>query len=162
MKIRHLYDLRDLRENLQRGDKSLVSRVVGVKKDVLSDYLFGRYDPILPKNKLAWRVLLAKVQSNKDFLQAVQDIDATAAPNLVDFEVAKQELFTCDKLAITKAHGTTNSYAVRDLIKEKKRKIFCKKSYRMAHIIILRAKYNVQFLNSANRWIQDNVQHVPA
>ena len=154
VKLYHIHDLGALQADIWKGDRHLVAQLVGVKKELFKCYLSGKNTPRKKICKLAWRVLLAKIESNRAFEQAwlgKQEVSTS------DFRNALQHLFPHDRARFRQLSGCPNRYYTRWIDKVKAGATAQLPQYMssFAAAVVLRAKYNKQFLAQIAPWLAE-------
>ena len=158
-KLYQIYDLVDLREALWAGDKQLVAQMTDVSRNSIHSHLSGATTPYKGSCKLAWRVLLAKIESNRAFTRAWQSADKGTA-SIETFRMAVSSLFPCDALGLGQLLGRVKSHctywieSVEAGIEEIPPHV-----KPLAAAVVLRAQSNKQFLEQVRPWLGEINDH---
>ena len=156
MKLRHIHDLSALQGDLQHNDITLSAQLVGYLQNLLNYHVVHGGEPRQKECKLAWRVLLAKAQSNRAFRKAAED--ASFVPQVEEIGDALKYIWRGDSSGIA-------SYLDQDAMKTsvsifKMRKRFengrflriHKRGMPLARAVILRARENRKFIDQLATW----------
>ena len=159
MKLRHIHDLSALRRDLQYGDLALCARLTGYPKNLLYYHLTYGGEMGQKKGKLAWRVLLAKLQSNRAFQEALRSADFT--PTVDELRDSLKELISGDIRAIGQVLGRTQKdvqgsyYKFRKTLSDDRKNYIQRSGQPLARAVILRAEHNRRFLAQVEPWLKE-------
>ena len=156
MKLRHVYNLAALKSDAWWGDIRLTASLCGVNKSALAHYLNGQVSPKSARCRLAWRVFVAKIQSNRTFASewlSVSENEVTSE----EFAFGARRLFTSDGAGLDKLLRKKAGYC-HDVISARERIAagrISKKTLPLARAVLLRGLCNQAFLKLVRPWIAE-------